>query len=190
MFRALTALVGFAAAAVLLELAPRAGNLTGSELWYVAGVWALAGLVAGVCYQAGGVRRPGLRMNSWMLIVLVPWVILSVAVITQLSNPASRVAGWARDVFPDAWLAHWTTGIAAFALVSGLLLALSVVEPRVGVPPVAARPLVPAPVVRPAPRPDPVAGDPRDAQHVAEHDDAEGVPVRESPEVVDPVSRP
>jgi hypothetical protein len=189
MFRALTALVGFAVAAVLLELAPRAGNLTGSELWYVAGVWALAGLVAGVCYQAGGVRRPGLRVNWWMLIVLVPWVILSVAVITQLSNPASRIAGWARDVFPDAWLAHWTTGIAAFALVAGLLLALTVVEPRVGVRPVAApRPLVPAPVVRPARRPAPVAVGA--GQDVAEPDDMAVAPARESPEAVDPVGRP
>lgn len=173
MFRALTALVGFAAAAVLLELAPRAGDLIGSDLWYVVGVWALAGLVAGVFYQAGGIRRPGLRVNPWMLgVVLVPWLVLSVAVITQLSNPASQLAVWARDIAPDAWLAHWATGIPAFALVSGLLLALSVVEPRIGVPPVPApRPLVPAPVVRPAP--PPVAA-----------------PVGESPEAVDPVPGP
>src|SRR3954447_8228378 len=78
MIRALVALLGFAAAAVLLALAPDAGQLTGDELWYVAGMWAAAGLVAGVLYQAGGIRRPGMRLNVPLLVVAwLPWTLLS-----------------------------------------------------------------------------------------------------------------
>jgi hypothetical protein len=149
MIRALAALLGFAAAAALLELAPRAGDLAGTHLWYVAGVWALAGVVAGALYQAGGVRRPGLRMNSWMLIlVFAPWMVLSLAVVTQVSNPGSMVARWARDAAPDVWLSHWMSALAVFPFVAGLLLALSFVEPLVGVRPVIRDEVAPAPAMR------------------------------------------
>src|SRR5919201_698212 len=101
MIRALVALLGFAAAAVLLALAPDAGQLTGDKLWYVAAVWAAAGLAAGVLYQAGGVRRPGMRLNLPLLFVTwVPWTLLSVAALVQVAEPGSDVARLARDILP------------------------------------------------------------------------------------------
>src|SRR4051794_40162391 len=134
MIRALVALLGFAAAAVLLALAPDAGQLTGDELWYVAGVWAAAGLVAGVLYQAGGVRRPGTRLNRPLLFLAwLPWSLLAVGAIVQLAEPGSDVARLYRDVLPDTWLAHWAIATSALCFGSGLLLAFSLVEPRVSV---------------------------------------------------------
>ena len=111
MIRALATLMGFAAAAVLLALAPNAGDLTGDTLWYVAGVWAAAGLVAGVFYQAGGVRRPGTRLNLPMLFLAwLPWSLLAAGAIVQLAEPGGDVARLYRDVLPDTWLAHWAIG--------------------------------------------------------------------------------
>jgi hypothetical protein len=134
MIRALTALLGFAAAAVLLEVAPRAGDLAGSSYWWVALLWAAAGLVAGALYQAGGIRAPGLRVNPWLfLLCFVPWTLLAAGVVVQRADTHSWYARLARTIFPDSWLVHWSLGAAAFAFGAGLLLALSVVEPLVGV---------------------------------------------------------
>jgi hypothetical protein len=132
MIRALATLLGLAAAAVLLALAPDAGDLTGDKLWYVAGVWAAAGLVAGIFYQAGGVRRPGTRLNQPMLFLAwLPWTLLAVGAIVQLAEPGGDVARLYRDVFPDTWLAHWAIATSALCFGSGLLLAFSLIEPRV-----------------------------------------------------------
>src|SRR4051812_17327118 len=134
MIRALATLLGFAAAAVLLALAPDAGDLTGDHLWYVAGVWAAAGLVAGILYQAGGVRRPGTRLNMPMLFLAwLPWTLLAAGAIVQIAEPGSDVARLYRDVLPDSWLAHWAIAMSALAFGSGLLLAFSLIEPRVAV---------------------------------------------------------
>jgi uncharacterized membrane protein YhaH (DUF805 family) len=133
MIRALTALLGFAAAAVLLEVAPRAGHTSGSSFWWVALLWAAAGLVAGALYQAGGIRAPGLRVNPWLfLLCFVPWTLLAAGVVVQRADTHSWYARLARTIFPDSWLVHWSLGTAAFAFGAGLLLALSVVEPLVG----------------------------------------------------------
>jgi hypothetical protein len=134
MIRALTALLGFAAAAVLLEVAPRAGDLSGSSFWWVALLWAAAGLAAGALYQAGGIRAPGLRVNLWLFVAcFLPWTLLAAGVVVQRADTHSWYARLARYIFPDTWLVHWSAGAAAFAFGAGLLLALSVVEPRVGV---------------------------------------------------------
>jgi hypothetical protein len=134
MIRALATLLGLAAAAVLLALAPDAGDLTGDKLWYVAGVWAAAGLVAGIFYQAGGVRRPGTRLNQPMLFLAwLPWTLLAVGAIVQLAEPGGDIARLYRDVFPDTWLAHWAIATSALCFGSGLLLAFSLIEPRVAV---------------------------------------------------------
>jgi hypothetical protein len=134
MIRALATLLGFAAAAVLLAVAPDAGDLTGDHLWYIAGVWAAAGLVAGIFYQAGGVRRPGTRLNMPMLFLAwLPWTLLAAGAIVQIAEPGSDVARLYRDVLPDTWLAHWAIAMSALAFGSGLLLAFSLIEPRVAV---------------------------------------------------------
>jgi hypothetical protein len=136
MFRALMALLGFAAAAALIALAPDAaflGDTSTRDVWLIAGTWALAGLVAGAVYQAGGVRRPGLRVNPWLfLLVFTPWALLTVGIVAQLGNPDSGVARLTRDVVPDGILENWVQAVAAFTFVSGLLLAFSLVEPLVG----------------------------------------------------------
>jgi len=134
MIRALATLLGFAAAAVLLALAPNAGDLTGDDLWYIAGVWAAAGLVAGVLYQAGGVRRPGNRLNLPMLFLAwLPWSLLAAGAVVQAAEPGSDIARLYRDVLPDTWLAHWTIAMSALTFGSGLLFAFSLIEPRVAV---------------------------------------------------------
>jgi hypothetical protein len=140
MVRALTALLGFAAAVVLLAVAPNAGAVSGDSFWYVVLVWALAGLVAGALYQAGGIRRPGLKLNPFMLlIVFLPWAIVTVGTALQVGEPNSAFARWTRSVTPDTTLAHWVVAVSTLAFGAGLLLALSIVEPRVGVAPAPAR---------------------------------------------------
>ena len=69
MIRALTALIGFALAAVILYFVPDAGNIISSPAWSVPLLWAAAGLVAGIFYQAGGLRRPGMKVNPWLLVL-------------------------------------------------------------------------------------------------------------------------
>ena len=63
MIRALTTLAGLACAAALLLLVPDTGSAEGGGLWKRAALLAAAGLVAGVFYQLGGIRRPGVRLN-------------------------------------------------------------------------------------------------------------------------------
>ncbi len=161
MIRALATLLGFAAAAVLLAVAPNAGDLTGNTLWYVAGIWAAAGLVAGFFYQAGGVRRPGTRLNQPMLFLAwLPWSLLAAGAVVQLAEPGGDVARLYRDVLPDTWLAHWAIGMSALCFGSGLLLAFTLLEPRVSVNRIVTvaeeeeRPVVVEP------RPEPVAVEP------------------------------
>jgi hypothetical protein len=162
MIRALATLLGFAAAAVLLALAPDAGDLTGDTLWYIAGVWAAAGLVAGILYQAGGVRRPGTRLNQPMLFLAwLPWSLLAAGAVVQLAEPGGDVARLYRDVLPDTWLAHWTIAMSVLCFGSGLLLAFTLIEPRVAVNRIVTVAEEDERPVAVEPRPEPVAVQPR-----------------------------
>ena len=79
MVRALTTLVGLAAAAAILYFVTDIGD-NGGSYWTRALVWAAAGLVLGIFYQAGGHRSPGFRANTPMLLLaFLPWTVLSAA---------------------------------------------------------------------------------------------------------------
>jgi hypothetical protein len=144
MVRALTTLLGLAAAAAILYLVSDVGD-SGGSLWPIAGVWAGAGLALGILYQAGGRRSPGLRMNVPMLIfAFLPWTLLSAALVAVEANNPVWLADRGRDVLPDSWIARWEVSLPAFALVAGVMLAFSLVEPRIGMRPPEPEPVEPA----------------------------------------------
>jgi hypothetical protein len=133
--RALTTLVGAAAAAGILYLVSDIGQ-SGGSYWPIALVWAAAGLALGVLYQAGGRRAPGLRMNLPMLILaFAPWTLLTAGLVAFEAHKPVWLSDRARDVLPDSWIVRWEISLPAFALGAGLLLAFSLIEPRVGLRP-------------------------------------------------------
>lgn len=130
--RALTTLVGLAGAAALLLLVPDTGSAEGGGLWKRAALIAAAGLVAGIFYQLGGIRRPGFRVNLPMFVgAFVPWSVLAVAICAQRSGTPSSLTDLVRDVLPDSALVRWSPSFPILAFTSGLLLAFALVEPRV-----------------------------------------------------------
>jgi hypothetical protein len=134
MIRALTALIGFALAAVILYFVPDAGDVITDPVWSVPLLWAAAGLVAGIFYQAGGLRRPGMRVNiPLLLLVFLPWTVVTAALVASSTGDISWLADEARSIAGQSALDRWTASLAAFAFASGLLLAFSVLEPRTGV---------------------------------------------------------
>lgn len=144
MVRALTTLVGLAAAAAILYVVSDIGD-NGGSLWPIAAVWAAAGLALGIFYQAGGRRSPGLRMNFPLLIfAFLPWTLLSAALVAVEANKPSWLADRGRDVLPDAWIARWEISLPAFAFGAGVMLAFSLLEPRIGVRPPDPDPIEPA----------------------------------------------
>ena len=133
MIRALTTLVGLAAAAAILYFVTDVGN-GGGSWWLFALVWAAAGLALGVLYQGGGRRAPGLRMNLPLLILgFLPWTVLTAALVSQEANKPVWLADRGRDLLPDAWMARWEASLPAFAFGVGLLLAFALIEPRIGI---------------------------------------------------------
>jgi hypothetical protein len=139
MIRALTTLVGLAAAAAILYFVTDVGT-GGGSWWSFALIWAAAGLVLGILYQSGGRRAPGVRMNLPLLILaFLPWTVLTAALVAVQAGKPVWVADRGRDIIPDAWIARWEFSLPAFAFGVGLLLAFSLIEPRVGV-----REIVPA----------------------------------------------
>jgi hypothetical protein len=181
MIRALTALVGFALAAAVLYFVPDAGNVIDDPVWDVPLVWAAAGLVAGVFYQAGGLRRPGMRANvSMLLFVFLPWTVVSASLVAFSTGDPSWLSDEARSVAGADMLTRWLPSLAAFAFGSGLLLAFSLFEPRVQseADEVVERDVVAEPVVAAAPAASgaPVATDEtlvRRPETVAEREGAE-----------------
>jgi hypothetical protein len=134
MIRALTALIGFALAAVILYFVPDAGNIISSPAWSVPLLWAAAGLVAGIFYQAGGLRRPGMKVNPWLLVlVFLPWTVVTAGLVAANTGDPSWLADHARSIAGQTVIDRWTASLAAFAFVSGLLLAFSLLEPRTDV---------------------------------------------------------
>jgi hypothetical protein len=134
MIRALTALIGFALAAVILYFVPDAGNVIDDPVWSVPLLWAAAGLVAGIFYQAGGLRRPGMRVNiPMLLLVFLPWTAVMAGLVAANTGDPSWLADQARSIAGQDAIDRWTDSLAAFAFVSGLLLALSLLEPRTDV---------------------------------------------------------
>jgi hypothetical protein len=133
MIRALTTLFGLVAAAVILYFVTDIDQ-SGGSFWLVALVWAAAGLVIGVLYEAGGRRTPGLRMNLPLLILgFLPWTLLTAALVAVQAGKPVWLADRGRDVLPDGWIPRWDASLPAFAFGSGLLLAFALIEPRVGV---------------------------------------------------------
>lgn len=133
MVRALTTLAGLAAAAAILYFVTDVGT-SGGRFWLVALVWAAAGLALGVLYQGGGRRAPGLRKNLPLLILgFLPWTILTAALVAIQANKPVWLADRGRDLLPDAWIARWEVSLPVFAFGSGLLLAFSLIEPRIGI---------------------------------------------------------
>jgi len=134
MMRALTALIGFALAAVILYFVPDAGDLIDNPVWDVPLLWAAAGLVAGIFYQAGGLQRPGMRVNvPLFILVFIPWTVVAASIVAAGTGDPSWLADEARSVAGDDALARWGDSLAAFAFASGLLLAFSLLEPRLRV---------------------------------------------------------
>jgi hypothetical protein len=134
MIRALTALIGFALAAAILYFVPDAGDVINDPIWGVPLLWAAAGLVAGIFYQAGGLRRPGMRVNvPLFLFVFVPWTVVTASLVAAGTNQPAWLADQARSIAGDGALARWQDSLAAFAFASGLLLAFSLLEPRLRV---------------------------------------------------------
>ena len=134
MIRALTALIGFALAAVILYFVPDAGNIINDPVWSVPLLWAAAGLVAGIFYQAGGLRRPGMKVNPWLLLlVFLPWTAVTAGLVAANTGDPAWLADHARSIAGQTVIDRWTASLAAFAFVSGLLLALSLLEPRTDV---------------------------------------------------------
>jgi hypothetical protein len=68
-----------------------------------------------------------------LFIAWLPWTLLSIATIVQMAEPGSDIARLSRDILPDTSLAHWVFAMSALAFGSGLLLAFSLIEPRVAV---------------------------------------------------------
>ena len=135
MIRALSTLIGAAAAAAILYLVSDVGQ-SGGSYWPIALVWAAAGLALGVFYQAGGRRSPGLRTNIPLLIlVFAPWTLLTSALVAYEAHDPVWLADRAKDVLPDAWITRLETSLPAFAFAAGLLLAFSLLEPRIGLRP-------------------------------------------------------
>jgi hypothetical protein len=203
MIRALTTLVGLVAAAAVLYFISDIDQ-TGGSFWVVALVWAAAGLVVGVLYQAGGRRAPGVRMNLPLLIVgFLPWTLLTAALVAVQAGKPVWLADRGRDVLPDRWIPRWDMSLSAFAFGSGLLLALALIEPRIGVreeiaPDSSTAPVMPyTPYVPPEPDPETpvtavqpaVTGEPRALVAPAEPDAQETV-VTNAPEQPVPVAQP
>ena len=133
MIRALTTLAGFACAAALLLLVPDTGSGEGGDLWQRAALIAFAGLVAGVFYQLGGIRRPGVRVNlSMLLVVFLPWTLLTLAICAQRAGTPVWLSDLAHDIVPEGALTRWSLSFPILAFVDGLLLAFALIEPRVG----------------------------------------------------------
>jgi hypothetical protein len=134
MIRALTALIGFALAAVILYFVPDAGDVISDPVWSVPLLWAAAGLVAGIFYQAGGLRRPGMRVNiPLLLLVFLPWTVVTAALVAANTGDIGWLADEARSIAGQNAIDRWTASLAAFTFASGLLLAFSVLEPRTDV---------------------------------------------------------
>jgi hypothetical protein len=132
MIRALSTLAGLACAAALLLLVPDTGSGEGGGLWKRAALVAAAGLVAGVLYQLGGIRRPGFRVNAPLFIAaFLPWTVLAVAICAQRSGTPASLTRWVRDVLPDNLLTRWSASFPVLAFTSGLLLAFALIEPLV-----------------------------------------------------------
>lgn len=133
MIRALTTLIGLACAAALLLLVPDVGAAAGGGLWKRAALFAAAGLVAGVFYQLGGIRRPGVKLNLPLLLgAFLPWTLLAIAICAHRAGTPSSLTDLVRDILPDSALRRWSLSFPILAFTSGLLLAFALVEPRVG----------------------------------------------------------
>jgi hypothetical protein len=132
MMRALATLIGLACAAALLLLVNDTGSAEGGDLWQRAALIAGAGLVAGVFYQLGGVRRPGVRVNAPLLVVaFVPWSVLAVAICAHRAGTPVWLSDLAADILPDGAFVRWTSSFPILAFTDGLVLAFALVEPAV-----------------------------------------------------------
>jgi len=130
--RALTTLIGFACAAALLLLVPDTGAAQGGDFWWRAALLAAAGLVGGVFYSAGGVRRPGLRPNLPLLVLaFLPWLLLTLAICVQRAGTPTFLSDLAHDILPASMRRRWSFSAPVLAFTSGLLLAFALIEPRV-----------------------------------------------------------
>ncbi len=58
---------------------------------------------------------------------------LTAALVSQEAHKPVWLADRGRDLLPDAWIARWEFSLPAFAFGVGLLLALSLIEPRIGI---------------------------------------------------------
>src|ERR1700759_959732 len=101
MVRALTTLVGLAAAAAILYFVTDVGE-SGGSFWTRALLWAAGGLVIGIFYQAGGRGAPGFRANTPMLVLaFLPWTVLTAALVAEVADNPSWLSDRTRDFLPD-----------------------------------------------------------------------------------------
>ncbi len=135
MIRALATLVGAAAAAAILYLVSDIGQ-SGGSYWPIALVWAASGLAFGILYQVGGRRAPGLRTNIPLLIfACAPWTVLTAALVAYQAHNPVWLADRAKDLLPNGWITRLESSLPVFGFVTGLLLAFSLLEPRIGLRP-------------------------------------------------------
>jgi hypothetical protein len=125
MVRALVTLLGAAGALALLYLAPDGGRRARQRALGVAFAIAGAGFALGLLYQGGGIRKPGVRHERLAAPARGgPWTLLALGIVAQSADVGSNIAGWTPRRRPGDVLERWVDGDAAFALGSGLLLAL------------------------------------------------------------------
>jgi hypothetical protein len=130
--RALTTLVGLACAAALLLLVNDTGSAEGGGLWKRAALLVGAGLVAGVFYQLGGIRRPGVRLNIPLFLgAFLPWTLLALAICANRSGTPVWLSNLTHDLLPDSALTRWSPSFPILAFTDGLLLAFALAEPLV-----------------------------------------------------------
>jgi hypothetical protein len=185
--RALTTLVGLAASAAILYLVTDVGD-SGGSYWPIALVWAAAGLVMGLLYQGGGRRAPGLRTNIPMLIfAFLPWTVLTAALVAVVADKPRWMADRATDFLPNGWIDRWEVSLPAFAFGTGLLLAFSLIEPRVGLRVPDEAPILDATQAEISPWESPEPAVVREHREAAEAAQTDEQPVAQLPESTDTV---
>jgi len=67
------------------------------------------------------------------VLVFLPWTVVTAGLVAANTGDPSWLADHARSIAGQTVIDRWTASLAAFAFVSGLLLAFSLLEPRTDV---------------------------------------------------------
>jgi len=131
MARALVTLIGFAIAGLVLYAVPDVARYADHPDWGVPALWAIAGFVGLAAYRAGSLRGVSARPDIPILIlVFLPWTVVTVAVIAHVTGDPATIASHARDIASRRVLDRLADSAGPLAFASGALLALGLVGPR------------------------------------------------------------